>query len=356
MPGHDIVVIGFSAGGIDPLCQLVADLPRDFPASLLVVHHFPPQSVSALPRIVNRAGPLRASHPVNGEAIAPGRIYIARPDQHLLLRDGHIRLTRGPREHGHRPAVDPLFRSAARSHGSRVIGVILSGTLDDGTAGLLAIKDAGGLALVQDPDETAYPGMALSAIQHVPVDTVAPVAQLGSIIDRLSREPASEIRRPTPRGFDTDPADPEPALAGTTALRENGPPGQPSPFVCPECGGALWESERGGFLHFRCHVGHGYSAESLLADQSDTLEAALWTAVRSLEEKADLARRLAERTRHKGLHRSAERFVSTAREAELGSSIIRTALLKDPVPRALATPAEPVEPEQTTRLSRAGRR
>ncbi len=356
MPGHDIVVIGFSAGGIEPLCQLVAHLPRDFPASLLVVHHFPPQGVSALPRIVNRAGPLRASHPVDGEAIAPGRIYIARPDQHLLIRDGHIRLTRGPREHGHRPAVDPLFRTAARSHGSRVIGVILSGTMDDGTAGLLAIKDAGGLALVQDPDETAYPGMALSAIQHVSVDTVAPVVQLGSIIDRLSREPASEIRRPIPRESDPDPADPEPALAGTAALRENGPPGQPSPFVCPECGGALWESERGGFLHFRCRVGHGYSAESLLADQSDTLEAALWTAVRSLEEQADLARRLAERTRHKGLHRSAERFVSTAREAELGSSIIRTALLKHPVPHPRAAPTAPVQPEETTRPSRAGRR
>jgi two-component system, chemotaxis family, protein-glutamate methylesterase/glutaminase len=356
MPGHDIVVIGFSAGGIDPLCQLVADLPRDFPASLFVVHHFPPQSVSALPNIVNRAGSLRASQPVDGEAIAPGRIYIGRPDQHMLIRDGHIRLTRGPREHGHRPAIDPLFRTAARSHGSRVIGVILSGTLDDGTAGLLAIKDAGGLALVQDPKETAYPGMALSAIHHVPVDAVAPMAQLGLMIDRLSREPATEIRRSIPRDSEIDPADPEPALVGTAALRENGPPGQPSSFVCPECGGALWESERGGFLHFRCHVGHGYSAETLLANQSDTLEAALWTAVRSLEEKADLARRLAERTRHRGLHRSAERFASTAREAELGSSMIRAALLKAPVTRTLSAPAEPVEPEEASRLTGAGGR
>lgn len=207
MPGHDIVVIGFSAGGVDPLCQLVAGLPRDFPASLFVVHHFPPQSVSALPSIVNRAGPLEAAHPVDGEAIRPGRIYVARPDQHLLVRDHHIQLTRGPREHGHRPAVDPLFRTAARSHGSRVIGVLLSGTLDDGTAGLLAVKDAGGLALVQDPAETAYPGMALSAIQHVPVDAVAPIARLGPLVDRLSREPAPGINGPVPQAL-AAPAEP----------------------------------------------------------------------------------------------------------------------------------------------------
>jgi two-component system chemotaxis response regulator CheB len=325
---------------------LVADLPRDFPASIFVVHHFPPQSVSALPSIVNRAGSLQASQPVDGEAFAPGRIYISRPDQHLLVRDGRIRLTRGPREHGHRPAVDPLFRTAARSYGSRVIGVILSGTLDDGTAGLLAIKDAGGLALVQDPEETAYPGMALSAIQHVPVDVVAPVAQLGPLIARLAREPAPEFYRPLPRDDEIDPADPDPAVVGTAALREGGPPGQPSPFVCPECGGVLWESERDGFLHFRCHVGHGYSAETLLVDQSKSLEDALWSAVRTLEEKAELARQLAERARRKGLHRSAGRFATTAHDAEQGSAMIRAALLKSPVTRALDAPVEAEEPEE----------
>jgi two-component system chemotaxis response regulator CheB len=359
MPGHDIVVIGFSAGGIESLCQMVANLPRDLPASLFVVHHFPAQSVSALPSIVNRAGPLRASQPVDGEAILPGRIYIAPPNQHLLIGDGRIRLTLGPRDHGHRPAIDPLFRTAARSYGPRVIGVILSGTLDDGTAGLLAIKEAGGLALVQEPKETAYPGMALSAIEHVSVDAVAPIAELGPLIDRLSREPAPEVTPRVPRHSEIDTAYPEPAYTGTAALREAGPHDQQSPFVCPECGGVLSESEHGGFLHFRCHVGHGYSAESLLAGQSATLEAALWSAVRTLEEKAELARRLAESARGKGLQRSAERFASTATEAEQGSSAIRAVLLKGAVAKTIGEPAEPDEPEEVedkSRVSGAGGR
>lgn len=186
------MVVGFSAGGMGPLMQLVADLPPDFPASIFVVHHFPAQSVSALPNILNRTGPLPASQPADGERIRPGRIYAACPDRHLLVRDGRIRLSSGPREHGHRPAIDPLFRSAARSYGPRVVGVMLSGTLHDGTTGLIAIKGAGGIAVVQDPEHAAYPGMPASAIQHVPVDHVVPPSGLAALLDRLVREPAPE--------------------------------------------------------------------------------------------------------------------------------------------------------------------
>ena len=224
MPGRDIVVVGFSAGGMDPLMQLVAVLPPDFPASIFVVHHFPAQSVSALPSILNRAGPLHASQPPDGERIRPGRIYAARPNRHLLLWDGRIRLTIGPREHGHRPAIDPLFRSAARSYGPRVIGVILSGTLDDGTAGLLAVKGAGGVAVVQDPAQAAYPGMPASAIQHVPVDHVVLPSQLGTLVDRLVREPVAEPPDLT-RGPGAQDAR-EPSLVGTAALRGENPPGR----------------------------------------------------------------------------------------------------------------------------------
>jgi len=329
MSGRDIVVVGFSAGGIAPLMQLVADLPSDFPASVLVVHHFPAQSISALPSILNRAGTLAATQPADGERIVPGRIYVARPDRHLLVRDGSVRVTTGPREHGHRPAIDPLFRSAARIYGPRVVGVILSGTLDDGTSGLLEIKTAGGLAVVQDPASAAYPGMPASAIDHVTVDYVVLPGELGALLDRLVRAPAPYPAAALP----TDP--PEPAIAGTAALCNGAPAARPSGMVCPECGGVLWEAETGGLVHFTCHVGHGYSAESLLAGQSDSLERALWGAVRALEEKAELARRLADMASEQGLQRAATRYGGAAREAEHGSNMIRETLLKGPVREAL---------------------
>jgi two-component system chemotaxis response regulator CheB len=351
MPGHDIVVIGFSAGGIDPLQQLVADLPSDFPASIFVVHHFPPMSISALPSILARSGRLPALQPADGDEIVPGRIYVARPDHHLLIGDNRVRLTRGPREHGHRPAIDPLFRTAARCFGPRVIGVILSGTLDDGTAGLLAVKQAGGLAVVQDPQEAAYPGMALSALGNVPVDHVALAAELGALLDRLVRLPAPEAPDTSPDDR-TELAEPEAAVAGTAALRSGHPPGEPSPVVCPECGGVLWETRNAGVLHFRCHVGHAYSAETLLASQSDALESALWRAVRALEEKAELSRRLADRSRERGMHRASAQFDSAARSAEQGSGMIRESLLNGPTRKALETPTEATPVEAEDLLSR----
>jgi two-component system chemotaxis response regulator CheB len=351
MPGHDIVVVGFSAGGIEPLQQLVADLPSDFPASILVVHHFPPMSISALASILARSGILPALQPADGDEIVPGRIYVALPDHHLLVGDDSVRLTHGPREHGHRPAIDPLFRTAARSFGPRVIGVILSGTLDDGTAGLLAVKQAGGLAVVQDPEEAAYPGMALSALRNVRVDHVARAADMGALLDRLVRLPASEPPEANSRPDQTDPTDPEPAVAGTAELRTGHPPGQASRVVCPECGGVLWESQNGGVLHFRCHVGHAYSAETLLASQSDALEGALWRAVRALEEKAALSHRLAHRSRERGMHRASAQFETAARNAEQGSDMIRESLLKGPTREALETPTEAAAVELEDRLS-----
>jgi two-component system chemotaxis response regulator CheB len=351
MPTHDIVVIGFSAGGIDPLQRLVADLPSDFPASIFVVHHFPAMSISALPSILTRAGSLPAVQPVDGDEIVPGRIYVARPDHHLLVGNNRVRLTRGPREHGHRPAIDPLFRTAARCFGPRVIGVILSGTLDDGTAGLLAVKRAGGLAVVQSPEESAYPGMSLSALRNVPVDYVARATEMGALLERLVRLPAPEVAGAISPADQTDPADPEPAVDGTAALRTGHPPGHPSAIVCPECGGVLWETENGGVLHYRCHVGHAYSAETLLAGQNDALESALWRAVRALEEKAELSHRLANRSRDRGMHRASAQFASAAQSAEQGSDMIRESLLKGPTRDAIATPTEAAAVEREDLLS-----
>ncbi len=345
MPVHDIVVLGFSAGGIEPLLRLVGALPADFPGAVFVVHHFPPQSVSALPSILQRVSALDVAQAVDGDVIVPGSICVARPDQHLVLTGGLVRCTNGPREQGHRPAIDPLFRSAARTFGSRVAGVLLSGTLDDGTVGLIEIKARGGMALVQEPEEAAYSGMIMSALRSVAVDYVAPAQELAAILDRVARAEGAE-KEPSPpdlhRDFAAGADDvPEPAMAGTAALRNPAALGRPSPMVCPECGGVLFEREQDSFLHFRCHVGHAFSEEALFASQSRALEGALWSAVRALEEKAELSRRLAEQCGHRGLHRAVAQFEVAARQAEHGSNLLRQTLLKSPVQEPLDAEAEP---------------
>ena len=192
MPGHDIIVVGASAGGVEALTSLVRDLPPDLPAAVFVVLHFPPHATSMLPAILNRAGTLPAHHAEDGEAIAHGHIYVAPPDRHLLVEQGVVRVVADPRENGHRPAIDPLFRSAARAHGRRVAGVVLSGTLDDGTAGLQAVKTGGGVAIAQDPTEALYPGMPLSAVENVAVDRVLPVAAIAAYLVQLAREAVPE--------------------------------------------------------------------------------------------------------------------------------------------------------------------
>jgi two-component system chemotaxis response regulator CheB len=186
MPGHDIIVVGASAGGVEALSRLVHDLPADLPAALFVVLHVPAHGTSLLPYILARNGPLPARHPDDGEPIVHGRIYVAPPDMHLLIRREQVRLARGPRENGHRPAVDPLFRTAARSYGPQVVGVVLSGTLDDGSAGLVAIRQRGGVAIVQDPDDALYPGMPRSALEAVRADHCLPVGQIGATLAELA--------------------------------------------------------------------------------------------------------------------------------------------------------------------------
>jgi two-component system chemotaxis response regulator CheB len=323
MADRDVVVVGASAGGVEALTNLVAALPADLPASLFVVLHVPATGTSALPDILARNGPLPASHAKDGEPIEQRRIYVAPPDHHLLLRGDHVHLARGPRENGHRPAVDPLFRSAAREHASRVVGIVLSGALDDGTAGLLAIKARGGVAVVQEPEDALYPAMPDNAIAHVEVDHVLPAAAIAGMLARLAAEPATEPSSPA-----NDELKVEVEMEGfSIEALEGNHPGRPSAFSCPDCNGVLWEIQDGGLVRFRCRVGHAWSPESLLTQQSEALEGALWVALRSLEERAALARKLAEPARRRGHRITASRFQEQAQEAQQAARLVRQLLL-----------------------------
>lgn len=324
MPTHDIIVIGASAGGVEAVTQLVKRLPKDLPASLFVVIHIPPDGSSVLARILNRQGSLPAVAATDGEAIEPGRIYVARPDCHLLIKRGYVRLVRGPKENNFRPAVDPLFRTAARSYSTRVVGVVLSGTLDDGTAGLLAIKSRGGMTIVQEPEEALYESMPRSAIDNVEIDYCLRVADIADTLARLAKEPIEEEEV-----LMSDELEEEAEIAefDLNAIKQDERPGIPSQFSCPECHGVLFEIDEQGLLRFRCRVGHAYSSDTLLSQQSLMLEDALWAALRSLEENIALSRRLSRRMQDKGSHKSAMNFEKRARELEQRVDVIRRVLL-----------------------------
>lgn len=319
-PGRDIVVVGASAGGVEALRTLAAGLPSDFPAAVFVVLHVPPTS-SVLPAILTRAGKLPAVHPRDGDPVEHGRIYIAAPDYHLLLADDVVRLERGPRENGHRPAIDPLFRTAAMRYRGRVTGVILSGSLDDGIAGLGAIKRLDGAVVVQDPDDALYPTMPKSAIEAGLVDHVAPVAAIPDLLVGLA---ATEVaaERAISRAMATDPTQLDPE----TITAENRERGELSGFVCPECKGPLWELKEGEVVKLRCRVGHTFTEEALEREQAIALEGAMWTAVTALIEKGDFSHRLAERFRRGGHAETARRYEAQARNALEQARVIRTAL------------------------------
>jgi two-component system chemotaxis response regulator CheB len=322
MPVRDIVVIGGSAGSIEVLAELVSRLPADFPGSIFVVVHFPSSVESTLPRILSRSGPLPARHARDGDRIEPGRIYVAPPDCHLHVFNGHVHLTRGPKENGHRPAVDPLFRTAAQSYNQRVVGIILSGNLNDGTAGLIRIRQRGGVAIVQDPETALYQGMPRSAIEHGAVDHVLHIDEIPELVAELALQPAEpmEVTSMSEDSSDHVQVD-EVAIADRQTQ-----PGIPSTMACPECHGVLWEDNEAGLVQFRCRVGHAYSAEALLVHQSEQLEVALWTALRALEENSALARRLAGRAQTRGHSHSASSFTEQAMDAEHHASVIRSVL------------------------------
>ena len=319
LTGRDIIVMGGSAGAVEGMTQIVSGLPAGLPAAVFVVVHFPAYSTSVLPRILSRAGPLPAVHPRDGDPIVPGTIYVAPPDHHLLLDNGFIRLGRGPRENGHRPAVDTLFRSAARAYGNRVAAVVITGNLDDGTAGLAAVRARGGAAVVQDPEDAMHPGMPSSALHVVGADHVAPLGGIAEILVRLATTPVPAQEDAVPERLAT-----ETGIAGMdpAALESDERPGVPAPYSCPECHGSLFEIEEGAVVRYRCRVGHGYSVETLLAHQGHAVESALWTAMMVLKERAALSRKMAERLRSRGGDASAGRFEDQADEVDLRAGVI----------------------------------
>jgi two-component system chemotaxis response regulator CheB len=321
---RDIVVIGASAGGVEAVASLVEALPRDLAAAVFVVVHFPPHTTSVLPRIITRRGGMTAMHPEDGTPIELGCVYVAPPDRHLLVEQGHVRLVRGPRENGARPAVDPLFRSAARAYGARVIGVILTGNLDDGTAGLMAVRSAGGLTIVQDPDDALYAGMPSSALRHVQADHVAPLGEIAGLLVRrvgemVELKGGGPVAQRQNREVEISEMDPE-AVESPRA-------GAPSGYACPECHGVLWEVDEGGLLRFRCRVGHAYSIENLLAAQGSSMDAALWAAYRALEERAALTARMGARMEERGQASLAQRYNEQTRETLQRAELIRRVLL-----------------------------
>jgi two-component system chemotaxis response regulator CheB len=322
--GHDLIAIGASSGGVEALQVLVAALPADLAAAVCIVLHQSPEAPSRLPRILARHAALPVLHAVDGEVIVPGRVYVAPPDHHLLVEIGRLRLTRGPRENRHRPAVDPLFRSVALAYGPRAIGVVLTGALNDGTAGLATIKRLGGIAIVQDPNEALYPGMPASAQRHVAVDYAPPLAEIAPTLARLAREPA--LLPPPER--------PEASIVEDRWMR--GEPmeteriavvGTPTSLTCPECHGPLWELRDNALLRYRCRTGHGFTAESMLAEQSEALEGALWMALNTLEESALVAERLADDATERRHQHVATRFVEKAQESRRRAETIRRVLL-----------------------------
>ena len=333
-----IIVIGASAGGVEALSRVICTLPPDFPAAIFVVLHISPAGPSLLPEILTRVGRNPAVHARNEQKIAPGFIYIAPPDHHLLIKPGRMVVTRGPRENNARPAIDPLFRTAARSYGPWVVGIILSGGMDDGTLGLMDVKRFDGVALVQDPEEAMFPSMPNSAIENVQIDRVLSLDDMGPLLTRLAREPVPAEQGAAFMARNNEADEPDIAEEGSDELKTRNLTGPPSKFTCPECGGALWEILNGKLLRYRCHVGHGFTAESLMAAQGERLEDALWSALRALDETAGMRRRMAERARKGGWNLIARSYEEQAQHAEARAGLVRSVLVVD-------------KPEEITRQS-----
>jgi two-component system, chemotaxis family, protein-glutamate methylesterase/glutaminase len=338
MAPQRIIVIGASAGGVETLIKLCSALPHDLPAAVLIVLHTPPTGVSLLPQILNRRSSLQAEHARHEQSIEAGHIYIAPPNHHLLVGDRQLYLSLGPRENSHRPSVDTLFRSAAYSNGPGVIGVILSGTLGDGAMGLLEVKQAGGLTIVQDPQEALFSAMPFHAIQKSQVDFILPVKQIAKKLVELvngdERKTGEEQMKPEKYiGKEQLQKDRE-------HFKSNGKSSPRTLLTCPDCGGVLWEMHSSNMLAYRCQIGHQFSEESLGVLQANSVETALWAAVRMLEERVALSARMASRAKEHGLTRSEKQFRAMEEDASRTAAIIQNLISSGKAIMPVAPPEE----------------
>jgi two-component system chemotaxis response regulator CheB len=322
-----MIVIGGSAGGLEALVRIVKDLPPDLPAAVFVVIHCSPDHPSFLPEVLSRNGQLPAAYAVDGEDVGPGRIYVARPGYHLAVAGGRVRAWFGPKVNMFRPAIDPLFRSAAEHHGPRVIGVVLSGGMTDGVAGLLAIKRDGGVAVVQYPSDAPYPNLPRSALAAVGAEHAIPFAEIGGLLRELVAGPvdagAGTMLDTITKAEESSRRDLEAQARGERA-------GQVSLFSCPHCGGVLRQTEESRLAEFLCHIGHAYEGEALLVAQGETIETTSWNLMRALKERVVLARELAALARRRGDAAAESRLAGLATNAERQLAFVEGELLNGP--------------------------
>jgi two-component system, chemotaxis family, protein-glutamate methylesterase/glutaminase len=326
MESRNIIVVGASAGGFEALKRLVAGLPPDLRASVFIVWHMSSDVRGVLPQVLNKLETIPAEHAVDKEPIEPNRIYVAPPNFHLLVERGRVRVTKGPKENRFRPAVDPLFRSAAYAYGARVIGVILTGALDDGTSGLWTIKYHGGTAVVQHPDDAEVPSMPENALREVEVDYVVPVAEMPDLLVRLTQEPpqTSEVvmKENNQTEFEIKTAAEDSAFeSGIMKF------GSLTPFTCPDCHGVLFELKDGNRPRFRCHTGHAFSSDSLLTTVTEKIEDSLWSAIRGIEESVMLLNHMGEHFANRSETHLATLYFKKAHEALARVEIIRQAVM-----------------------------
>ncbi|KUH70147.1 protein-glutamate methylesterase [Mycolicibacterium novocastrense] len=317
-----VVAVGASAGGVEALTQLVGGMPSDLPCAVLIVLHMPPNAPSVLAKILDRCGPLPVETATDGAVIEPGRGYVCAPDHHLLVADGHVMLSRGPTESGHRPAINALFRSVALSFGPRAIGVLLSGVLDDGVLGAAAIRSRGGVTVVQAPSDALFAAMPLNAIHAGVADHQAAASDIGGIVTKLLE-----------REIEVQDMEPDKAMElenriamgrrfSTNIDAED--LGPHSGYICPDCNGSLIEAGPGSY---RCRVGHAWTADALLKARDDEIESAIWVALRSLREKAKMSRRLADTV---GPGTTQRRYLETAEEADRAATVLGEHLSASP--------------------------
>jgi two-component system chemotaxis response regulator CheB len=324
MTNRDIIVIGASAGGVDALQKLCRLLPPDLPASVFIAQHISPSARSVMPMLLSRAGSLPAQSPADGQSFAPGHIYVASPDLHMLLRgENRVLMRRGPYENRTRPAINALFRSAAVAYGSRVIGVVLTGLLDDGTDGLIAIKAAGGLSVVQDPEEAEWPSMPKNAVKRDHVDHILPLRDIAVLLTRLVREEAGpDIPLPEEYRIEDQIAAQDFAVMEPDVIT----PGQASRISCPDCGGVLNQIEADREVRFRCQVGHAFTPLGLAEAQNNELERALGVAVRTHRDRIRLYDQMGDSARARALPHALARWREASKESEQMITVLEDAM------------------------------